>query len=395
MCKSIAEGGRRCLLHRTDLATHNARRRSNRALRAEIAAAAERAGVAAETVQMLRSSPPSTAKAWARETGHETALAEQCSSCGQFRGAEHRCAIEGLPSADYQGMPRDERVKAMLADLEQSVAAVVASGRLQAWLDAMATNGLGRWSFNNRMVALSQLAARGVDISQAHLMGFKQWKALDRSVQKGAKAVWILAPMTRRIREEDADGTVTESHRVTGFNAVPVFNVTDTEGKPLASAPVAPATGAATPGTVAGLRGRVADAGYSYLEEEIPGCNPATGEGTQGYTDPQTKRIVVDSRLSEAHKASVTAHELGHVHCGHVDGDYSEYKQHRGRMETEAEMTAYLVNRGRGMSRDQVDAFSPGYIAGWSRGDTVVIKGAMEIATKSFNKIMEGAWPDA
>lgn len=345
-------------------------------------------------LERLRSGPPSLAKAWAAEAGFDVAAA-RCSSCGEFRGDEHRCAIEGLPAADYHGLPRDERVKAMLGDLEESIAAVVKSGRLRAWLDAMATNGLGRWSLNNRMLALSQLAGRGVDISQAHLMGFKQWKALDRSVQKGAKAVWILAPMTRKIREEDADGNVSESHRVTGFNAVPVFNVTDTEGKPLPLPPVAPAEGAATPGTLSGLRERVGAAGFTYVEEEIPGCNPVTGEGRQGYTEPLTKRIVVDVRLSEAHKASVIAHELGHVHCGHVDGDYSEYERHRGRMETEAEMTAYLVTRGRGLSRDQVDAFSPGYIAGWSNGNTTIIKGAMEVATKSFNKIMEGAWPDA
>jgi hypothetical protein len=64
-------------------------------------------------------------------------------------------------------------------------------------------------------------------------------------------------------------------------------------------------------------------------------------------------------------------------------------------METEAEMTAYMVNRARGMSRDQVDSFSPGYIAGWSRGDTRVIGAAMDRATKAFNKIMDGPWPGA
>ena len=62
-------------------------------------------------------------------------------------------------------------------------------------------------------------------------------------------------------------------------------------------------------------------------------------------------------------------------------------------METEAEMTAYMVNRARGMSRGSADAFSPGYIASWSRGDPSVVTGAMDKATKAFNKIMDGTWP--
>ncbi len=63
-------------------------------------------------------------------------------------------------------------------------------------------------------------------------------------------------------------------------------------------------------------------------------------------------------------------------------------------METEAEMTAYLVNRSRGMTREQVDAFSPGYIAGWSRGNPTVMHQAVDKATRAFNKITDGPWPD-
>lgn len=86
--------------------------------------------------------------------------------------------------------------------------------------------------------------------------------------------------------------------------------------------------------------------------------------------------------------------ELGHVHCGHVDGLYVDYRQHRGRMEIEAEMTAYMLNPGRGMGEDSAEPFSPGYIAGWSKGDPAVLTDAMTRATRAFNKIMDGPWPD-
>jgi hypothetical protein len=95
---------------------------------------------------------------------------------------------------------------------------------------------------------------------------------------------------------------------------------------------------------------------------------PDTGEGTLGFTDSKGKRIVVDSRLGPAQKASTIAHELGHVHCGHVDGDYAEYHRHRGRTESEAEAVAYLGTRAKVATTMQADSFSPSYIATWSKG---------------------------
>jgi antirestriction protein ArdC len=314
----------------------------------------------------------------------------QCPSCGQFQGEGHTCPMpEGLPAGNYADIKGEDRTKQMLADLQDSVAAIVQSGQLSRWLDAMASNGLNRWSFNNRMLSVLQVLQRDPN-GELHLMGFRQWDKYNRKVRKGEKAVWILAPMTRKIREEGDDGKVRERTIVTGFKSVPVFNIDQTDGDPMPDSIVSHADGEARAGTLEGLRDRIAQSGYSYEESEIPDYRG--GKGTLGYTDPQTKKIVVDARLNSAQKASTIAHELGHVHCGHVDGDYSEYVQHRGRMETEAEMTAYMVNRARGMNRSQADSFSPGYIAGWSRGKAEVITGAMDRATKAFNKIMDGPW---
>lgn len=358
--------------------------------RAELDAA--RAELAQQTPPVVTSSDPADGTAVAPETSTSFG-ADRCPGCGQFRSQDHQCPTPaGLPAGDYAGLKGDDRVKAMVADLESSVKAIVESGQLHRWLNAMASNGLSRWSANNRLLAAVQMLQRGESLDDLHMMGFRQWEKWNRKVSKGAKAVWILAPITRKIVDEDDDGK--EKHRVVGFKGVPVFDVSDTHGDPLPSSPTRPVPGKATPGTLEGLRDRVGQAGYSYEETEIPGCRPETGDGTLGYTDPQSKRIVVDSRLNEAQKASTIAHELGHVHCGHVDQDYSEYQRHRGQMETEAEMSAYLVNRSRGMTRDQVDAFSPGYIAGWSRGNPTVMHQAVDKATRAFNKITDGPWPD-
>lgn len=400
MCRSLSEGGRRCAGHANPeaAAAHNRRRRANRQLKRDVIAWAQHAGVPDAQIATLRSATPFTARSWAADAGYPhsqtaegTSPPSRCSSCGQYTSSDHTCRpTEGLPAADYAGMKGDERTKTMLADLEAAVQTIVTSGQLQRWLDSMASNGLNRWSWNNRMLAIMQLAGRGGDITAPHLMGFRQWEQHNRRVRRGAKAVWILAPIVARTRDDD---TGEEGRRVVGFKSVPVFDITDTDGEPLPDSPVRPAVGDATPGTLDGLQARVATAGYTYREAQIPGCNPTTGEGTQGYTDPAGKQIVVDSRLSSAHKAAVIAHELGHVHCGHVEPDaFADYHRHRGRMETEAEMTAYLVTRSRGMHRDQVDAFSPGYIASWSKGDASVLRGAMDRATKAYNTIINGDW---
>jgi len=374
------------------------------------AAVAERAAARADLEVARQQTDPGTPAA-ASDPAPGTSGQEdgqRCPSCGQYQGPEHQCPTPaGLPAGDYAGLSGNDRVEAMVADLDASVRAVVESGQLHRWLDAMASNGLNRWSANNQFLAIVQMVHRGEPIENLHMMGFQQWKELNRHVSKGAKAVWILAPVTRTIVEADDAGHTTEQRRVVGFRSVPVFNISDTDGQPLPAPPARPAAGAATPGTLDGLRDRVAAAGYTYSEEEIPGAaagytyseeeipgaNPITGEGTLGYTAPRSKQIVVDSRLDDAQKASTIAHELGHVHAGHVDGDYREYQHHRGRMETEAEMTAYLVNRSRGMSRDQVDAFSPGYIAAWSHHDPALMHAAVDNAARAYRTIISGPWP--
>ncbi|MDN5767420.1 MAG: ImmA/IrrE family metallo-endopeptidase [Humibacillus sp.] len=369
-----------------ELVAARSRRLAARRLLQKAAHAHESSQVGSPTV--VQSSGPTT------DGAVEATSPERCSGCGQFVGPGHVCAVpDGLPDADYAGLRGPDRSKAMLDDLQTAVQAVVESGQLTRWLDAMASNGLNRWSMNNRLLAVMQMVQRGEPLEGLHLMGFRQWEGQNRQVRKGEKAVWILAPVKRRIREEDEAGETSDRVIVSGFKPVPVFNVSQTQGEPLPESPMRPPAGEVTPGTLEGLRSRVGEAGYSYEEKRIPGCDPESGRGTLGYTDPATKEIVVDARLSPAQKASTIAHELGHVHCGHVDGDYEDYRQHRGRMETEAEMTAYMVNRGRGMGKDSAEAFAPGYIASWSKGDPAVMAGAMSTATKAFNTIMDGPWP--
>ncbi len=95
-----------------------------------------------------------------------------------------------------------------------------------------------------------------------------------------------------------------------------------------------------------------------------------TGQGRNGFTDPEARRVVIAAHLSPEHAAKTLIHELAHIVLGHTD-DMTEYAEHRGLMETEAESVAYVVA---GLVGFDTAAYSVGYVAGWSDADTDLIR---------------------
>jgi len=82
------------------------------------------------------------------------------------------------------------------------------------------------WSIGNQIIMMMS--------GTSDARGFKQWQEASRYVRKGAQAIHILGPTTRRITEEDPDtGQETEKTIITGFRTIPVFRYEDTDGQPL------------------------------------------------------------------------------------------------------------------------------------------------------------------
>lgn len=86
-----------------------------------------------------------------------------------------------------------------------------------------------KWSFGNQLLAL--LAGT------ADARGFRQWQKAGRSVRKGAKAIHILGPVSKKVRRPQSDITGETEDEYTevlvGFMPVPVFRYEDTEGRDL------------------------------------------------------------------------------------------------------------------------------------------------------------------
>jgi hypothetical protein len=77
-----------------------------------------------------------------------------------------------------------------------------------------------RWSLLNRTIMMVS--------GTCDARGFRQWQQAKRFVKKGAKALYILIPLIRKVEEDGLETSATY-----GFGGQAVFRVEDTEGDPL------------------------------------------------------------------------------------------------------------------------------------------------------------------
>lgn len=84
----------------------------------------------------------------------------------------------------------------------------------------LADTPMSKWSLLNRLLVYF----RGSQDAR----GFRQWKSVGRYPKKGSKAIHILAPIVKKMKDENDDEKVVRS-----FMLVPVFRVEDTDGKPV------------------------------------------------------------------------------------------------------------------------------------------------------------------
>ncbi len=98
-----------------------------------------------------------------------------------------------------------------------------------AYLKKIGNRPSDSWSFANKVLMLMS----GTNDAR----GYRQWQSVGRQVCKGSKAIYILGPSMRKVKETETapDGTTKEieTERCVGFRAIPVFKHEDTAGKEL------------------------------------------------------------------------------------------------------------------------------------------------------------------
>lgn len=228
--------------------------------------------------------------------------------------------------------------------LEEGLAKFRETDGYKALLDSMSQ--FHTYSFRNMaMIALQMPGA-------ARVAGFNAWKKLGRYVKKGEKGLRIFAPIVRKTKSEDEDSQ--EEKHVAGYRLVSVFDVSQTEGKPLPDENIF--DGEALAETVDGFAAiRKAIESVAAFPVEVGKVGIDDARGVCMFDE---KRIVVSDKLTGAGFIRTLAHETAHslLHGPGCPGTRNDH-------EIEAESVTYIVCRRLGID---TSGKSFAYIASWA-----------------------------
>ena len=213
-------------------------------------------------------------------------------------------------------------------------------------------------NYSNRNLRL--ILAQNPEAKQ--VASFKQWKEnFGRHVKKGEKALRIFKPMTKIKKDENNQPILDKNGKpetVTFFGLVPVFDVSQTEGKEMPKA--------------AEVKEQLTDLDYANLyralmaiakENDVSVRFEEMENNKQGYYSVPENQIVL--RSNEMNKAQIIKtflHEMAHAELHHADNPQKENLT-RSTAELQAESVAYVVSSYYGIDTSE---YSFNYLSGWS-----------------------------
>ena len=268
-------------------------------------------------------------------------------------------------------MKQDELRKVAREALEKLICDVEAgiSETLKQYLTAM--DRFHRYSVGNAILIQLQKP------DATHVAGFRAWQRLDRHVKKGEHGIAIIAPVVwrRKARPDDSDKDKDEDEILSTFKTAYVFDISQTEGKPLPE--FARAQG--DPGAyLERLKRFVSDRGIKLERHES--LRIAEGVSIGGT-------ILLKACLAPAEEFSVLVHELAHET---LHQDPSNRPKEKTIREAEAEAVAYVVCEGIGLD---VNTASSDYIRLYD-GDKKTLMASLERIQEAAAEILEAVTGD-
>lgn len=311
----------------------------------------------------------------------ERSEAQLLSELSALDGDDAEAAGESAPRKVVAFADKTTRTEDIRREIDEAIAELGTGQRWQEFLEF--GQRFHRYSLNNQLLIMAQ------NPEATRVAGFHKWKELGRSVNKGEKAIWIYAPMVKKVDVDDDGGQRKES-RVIGFKVVPVFDVSSTSGDPLPERPVVPfdrASGQAPEGMHEELGAQIEAHGYTLVYRDL-GEGPTIPDGS---TDPVNKTVTINTHHSHAHQGAVLGHELAHIELGHTErtGEYhTRAGGQRATMEVEAESVGYGISRRYGLVEKGSSASSFGYIDGWARGNPDQVHKTATAVCKATDRII-------
>ena len=291
--------------------------------------------------------------------------------------------------------PIKEQIKALTENIEEGIQSLFQSGDLEKYQAYLRTaSRFHRYSVNNQMLIFAQCPHATL------VAGYQKWQnQFSRHVLRGEKGITIIAPTPYKIKVEqekldpdtkqpllDADGkTITEEKEVQipMFRPVKVFDVSQTDGKPLPEQVKSP---------IAELTGNVEH--YEAFMDALKRVSPVPIEmkpltnDLDGFFSPSTQRITLREGMSEVQTVCAAVHEIAHSKLH----DYAKLPDSQPKdsstEEIEAESIAYTVCAYFGI---ETSANSFGYVATWSKDkDVKAFRASLDTIRKTSSELISG-----
>ena len=220
-----------------------------------------------------------------------------------------------------------DRLKEITDSIEEGIQDLFQSDKYRQYLRTMSR--FHKYSVNNTMLIYMQRP------DATHVAGFNKWRdQFGRNVLKGEKGIKIIAPTPykKKIEETkldpdtklpmlDADGKAIMEEkeiRIPRYKPVTVFDVSQTEGKPL-------------PQLAADLTGNVQN--YEFFMEALRRSAPVPisfekmVENMDGYFSVDKQRIVLREGMSEVQTVCAAVHEIAHSRLHNKDEIGEKYQE--------------------------------------------------------------------
>lgn len=206
--------------------------------------------------------------------------------------------------------------------------------------------------------------------------GYRKWQQLGRQIRKGEKGIYILAPISRTVAEDEETGEKVRT--LVGFKTATVFDVSQTDGEEL---PEAPRPEDLDPEDGAEIAEKVYEGLSRFCEAEGVAVDfEERRRGDYGSYRRKERRITLNAALPAAEKATTLAHELAH-HLLHAREDGAA-KQTR---EIEAEGAAFVVCAAFGLDTSR---FTFAYVANYAR-EPEALRAALECIQGAARRLIE------
>lgn len=284
-----------------------------------------------------------------------------------------------------------EQLKEITDRIEAGIRDIFESGDMEKYRNYLRTmSRFHNYSLNNQALIHLQRP------DATFVAGYNRWRdKFSRHVLRGEKGITIIAPTPykKKIEQEkldpdtqlpmlDADGKIITEEKtiqIPMYKPVTVFDVSQTEGKPL-------------PQLAHELSGNVAN--YDVFMEALRRSSPVPisievmGGGMDGYFDLEHQDIAIRKGMSEVQTVSAVIHEMAHalLHNRTKDTEEKTPELSRSTEEVQAESISYAVCAYYGIATGE-NSF--GYIVSWSKDKTLPeLRESLEVISKTADGLI-------